>query len=212
MTRGGARISSGKDSKQDYRTPADFMEAVIERFGPITLDLAATAENKQLPNYIAPCTGPEGPLPFDREAFAVDSFDQNWANLLTNRFRREGFVGLGWLNCEFNDTAHWSTKCGDESRRGANALLLTPAGVGTVWFSELILPYADVYLLQPRLAFIPGQTYNKDCMLSHFVSPETRSSGKFAVKGLPPDATNQRFIEIWNWKKRKTLQRWARET
>lgn len=211
MSRGGARISSGKDSKQDYQTPADFMEAVIERFGPITLDLAAKAENKQSPNYLAPCTGPEGPLPFDREAVAIDSFDQDWAHLLTNRFRRDGFIGLGWVNCEFNDIARWSTKCRDESKRGASELLLTPAGVGTVWFSELISPHADVYLLQPRLMFIPGQTYNKDCMLSHFVLPERRPSGKFAVKDLPPDATGERFIEIWNWKKRQTLQRWSRK-
>ena len=61
----GARISTGKDNKQDYATPADFMAAVTARFGPIAFDLAAHASNAKSPNYFAPVTGRDGPLPFD---------------------------------------------------------------------------------------------------------------------------------------------------
>ena len=43
--------------------------------------------------------------------------------------------------------------------------------MGSVWFDTLVASYANVYLLRPRISFIPGEPYNKDCMLAHFVSP-----------------------------------------
>lgn len=52
--KGGARISTGADSKQDYQTPADFKAAVEGRFGRILFDLAAHAENALCPDYYAP--------------------------------------------------------------------------------------------------------------------------------------------------------------
>jgi hypothetical protein len=211
--RRGARISTGRDSKQDYQSPSDFMEAVVGRFGPITFDLAAHAGNAQSPNYFAPCTGPDGPLPRDPRAFGIDAFDHPWAHLSTNRFRRMGEHGLLWLNCEWSDIASWAAKCRDESLCeaglcGANILLLTPAAVGSVWFSDLIVPYADTYLLRPRLEFIPGQSFNRDCMLSHFVDPRVRSQGRYAVRRAP--SSEFRSLEIWNWKTDKTIHQWLR--
>jgi hypothetical protein len=50
----GPRVTSGSDSKQDYRTPADFMAAVAKRFGTPTFDLAAHAGNHQFEPYFAP--------------------------------------------------------------------------------------------------------------------------------------------------------------
>lgn len=128
---GGARISTGKDSKQDYKTQADLMAAIVERFGPITFDLAALADNAQSHNYFAPCTGPEGPLPFDSKALAIDAFDQDWAKVSIMTHRRDGWIGLSWLNCEFGSIALWAARCVAEARRGANILLLTPAAVGS---------------------------------------------------------------------------------
>lgn len=49
-----ARVSSGSDSKQDYGTPWPFIEAVERRFGPLAIDLAATATNKRAPLYYGP--------------------------------------------------------------------------------------------------------------------------------------------------------------
>jgi hypothetical protein len=205
---GGARISSGSDSKQDYKTQADLMAAIALRFGPIVFDLAAHAANTQSRNYFAPCTGPEGPMPFDDLAYGMDAFDHAWAPLSTNRFRREGWSGLLWLNCEFNDIPTWAARCRDEAKHGANILLLTPASVGANWFSDIISPYADTYILKPRLSFIPGQTYNKDCMISHFVRPDVRSTGPFAVVGAPEG--NVRSMEIWNWKRNQIERQWTR--
>lgn len=50
----GPRVTSGSGSKQDYRTPADFMAAVARRFGTPAFDLAAHAGNRQFPRYYAP--------------------------------------------------------------------------------------------------------------------------------------------------------------
>lgn len=51
---GGPRITSGSDSEQDQKTPADFMAAVSDRWGPICFDLAAHAGNAQHERYFAP--------------------------------------------------------------------------------------------------------------------------------------------------------------
>lgn len=51
---GGPRITSGPDSDQDYKTPADFMAAVTERWGAICFDLAAHVGNAQHERYFAP--------------------------------------------------------------------------------------------------------------------------------------------------------------
>ena len=223
----GARISTGKNNKQDYATPADFMAAVMKRFGPIAFDLAAHAGNTKSPNYFAPVTGPEGPLPFDPEAYGMDAFDHSWANLSCKHFgepgceestavptltcignsytnmarfpgielRPKGRKGLLWLNCEFNDIPRWHERVLEESEKGANILSLTPASAGSVWFDTLVAAHANVYLFRPRLAFIPGESYNKDCMLSHFVSPSNRDSD------FP-------FICTWDWKRDKITHFW----
>lgn len=51
---GGPRVTSGEDSKQDYATPADFMAAIEQRFGPVQFDLAAHAGNAKHERYFAP--------------------------------------------------------------------------------------------------------------------------------------------------------------
>jgi hypothetical protein len=191
----GARISTGTNNKQDYATPADFMAAVAKRFGPIAFDLAAHAGNAKSPNYFAPVTGPEGPLPRDPKAFGMDAFDHSWSHLSSNRFCNMGRKGLLWLNCEFNDIPRWTKRVMEESGKGANILSLTPASVGSVWFDTLVASYANVYLLRPRISFIPGEPYNKDCMLAHFVSPSDRD------EGFP-------FICTWDWKKDEITHLW----
>jgi hypothetical protein len=227
----GARISTGKNNKQDYATPADFMAAVTKRFGPIAFDLAAHASNAKSPNYFAPVTGREGPLPFDSKAFGMDAFDHPWAKLSCETFfdphhevtvRSEiptirwtgpgpavGYLslkketvsrpckGLLWLNCEFNDIPRWVTRVKEEAEKGADILSLTPASVGSVWFDDLVAPFANVYLLRPRISFIPGEPYNKDCMLAHFKDPRDLAEDEM----FP-------FICTWDWKRDKITHLW----
>ena len=200
----GARISTGANSKQDYTTPDEFVKAVVNRFGPIDFDLAARDYNTRSPNYFAPATGPEGPLPFDPKAYGTDAFDSSWAKVSDKFRRKNGDKGLLWLNCEFDDIPRWSSRCRNEAIMGANILLLTPAAIAN-WFADNIAGQADVYLLLGRISFIPGQTYNKDCMLSHFYpNPSDRAST------LGDNAFNSvRRMYVWDWKRNEIRQTWT---
>jgi len=182
-----ARISTGKNSKQDYQTPKQLIEACEKRFGKITLDLAARSYNKACERYIAPCTGPEGPLPFDKEAYAIDSFDQDWSRLYAE------LGGIFWLNCEFSDIASWAKKCYVDSCNGANITLLIPYGT-TKAFRRWVLGKADLYMLEGRLQFIPGESFPKDCMICHFYP----GSGK--------------NLYFWDWKKDDLVQLYTQGT
>ncbi len=49
--RTGASMNRG-NSKQDYETPDDFIAAVVKRFGRLSVDLAATADNRKCDCYV----------------------------------------------------------------------------------------------------------------------------------------------------------------
>ena len=106
----------------------------------------------------------------------------------------------GIKKSEFNDIPSWAERCRVESAMGAEILLLTPAAVGSNWFSELVAGYADVYLLKGRLSFIPGQPYNKDCMLSHYRPRATL---------LWSEKLENRKICVWDWKCDRILYEWS---
>jgi hypothetical protein len=200
------RLSTGNDSKQDYRTPANLMEAVYKRFGTIVFDLAAVAENAQHERYFAPdklieISGKgkdkkviEHPH-FDPQAYGHDAFKHSWADL-SRKLRApvpDSYAGLLWLNCEFSDIATWSKRCKQEGRQGANILLLTPAAVGSNWFRDNIAGEAAVYILNGRPSFIEGGPgYNKDCMISWF--------GPYSARGM----------HLWQWKTNTLLTSWLR--
>ena len=206
----GARISTSRSgtNKQDYTTPDELMRAVESLFGPLAFDLAATATNKRCPRYFAPSTGPLGPMPFDLNSFGMDAFDHSWTEL-SRRFRRpDGTPGLLWLNCEFAHIEDWAERSRNEGILGANILLLTPAATGAIWFDELVAAYADIYFLKPRIPFIAGEPYNKDCMLSHFGPPTaTRPDNG---KGGRATIESRRCIHVFDWKTGKISHVWER--
>jgi len=148
-------------SKQDYATPADFIEAVVGRFGPIAFDLSAHAENTKAEAYYGP-----GSL------LAEDSLTQDWTLL-------EGNL---WLNPEFGDIAPWAAKCaaswaaveafaGRRNRHNFRILLLTPASVGSNWFADHVHRKAHIIGLSPRMSFDGVAPYPKDLMLSCYGEP-----------------------------------------
>lgn len=134
-------------TRQDYATPADFIAAVANRFGPIVTDLAASLANTKAAKF------------YDRE---VDSLSQPWAE-------RDPFGNL-WLNPEFRDIGPWARKCREESaHRDGLIFLLTPASIGTEWFASHVHRSALVLGLSPRIAFEGcADPYPKDLMLSVF--------------------------------------------
>lgn len=133
-------------SKQDYVTPWAFIDAVVKRWGPLKIDLAASKSNARCGDYID-----------IKENFFA-------ANLLQRIGNKNA-----WLNPPFTDIAPWARKCarfGESSYRG-RIFFLVPASVGANWFADYVYQKAYVLPLQGRLVF-EGETdpYPKDMMLA----------------------------------------------
>lgn len=129
IDRTGPTISRHQ-SEQSVGTPWEFIHAVEAKFGPLSWDLAADAQNTKAPCYISEET---------------NSFQVPWHQLSP--------FGLNWLNPPFSDITPWARKCAVEAQLGAEILLLVPASVGADWYWDWVEPYADVYSVG-RIAFI----------------------------------------------------------
>jgi len=134
-------------SEQTVQTPPDFMAAVVELFGPMTFDLAATADNKQANKF------------FSRED---DALAQDWTRLGGNL----------WLNPPYSDIGPWAAKCALSAPHGQyerRIFLLVPASVGATWFAQHVHGEALVLAFSPRLKFVGhSSSYPKDCILAVF--------------------------------------------
>ncbi len=141
----GASFSRGS-SRQDYATPADFLAAVVARFGPLYFDLAASDDNAKAKHYFT---------------IRDNSLVQEWHKL----------PGLLWLNPPFDHIMPWACKCAEEAALGARILFLVPASVGSNWFNEFVHRKALVLALNGRLCFDPAHPtwgYPKDCILAGY--------------------------------------------
>lgn len=146
-------------SVQVVQTPPDFMTAVRRRFGPISWDLAANADNHQADRWF----GPGSPHP---DAFAV----AEWPRLRAS---------WAWLNMEFGDIDRWVERVAREARLGLRALVLTPCSPGTEWFNRWVRPNAYVLELAPRLKFVGHKGgFPKELILSVF-TPERLTGRQF---------------------------------
>lgn len=129
--RTGASLNRHK-SKQDVETPANFINAVVRRFGALAWDLAASAENAKAPQFFTP---------------QQDSLKQHWHLIMIE--------GWCWLNPQFGNIEPWVKKCAIESAKGARILLLVPASVDSNWWAYHVHPFASTVLfLRPRLQFV----------------------------------------------------------
>lgn len=137
----GASFNRG-NSEQTVETPADLIQIVERKFGPIEFDLAANAEN---------CKGPPGAF-FSKED---NSLVQGWP-----------LDKLCWLNPPFDMANKFTTKCATEATRGVRILALLPASVGANWFAQNIHKKALVLVLNGRVKFVGHtQMYPKDLMI-----------------------------------------------
>jgi phage N-6-adenine-methyltransferase len=142
--RGGATLNRHR-SEQDVETPADFLGAVVRRFGALAVDLAATPQNRKAPAAYSPL---------------ADSLSHDWTP-------HEGNL---WLNPPFANIAPWAAKC----RTSAAAphdfdriLLLVPASVGSRWYADHVHGHAMVLALTGRLTFVGHRSpYPKDLILA----------------------------------------------
>jgi phage N-6-adenine-methyltransferase len=145
-------------SEQTVETPKDFLDAIAARFGRLDFDLACTKENAKAPRPVT-----------------SGSLELDWSQ----------FTGNLWLNPPYTDLGAWASKCRSESiksHKWNHILLLTPASVGSNWWSKHVDGQAAVYFLSPRLTFVGhSSSYPKDLALS--------------VYGEKP------VYECWRWKK-----------
>jgi hypothetical protein len=148
-------------SRQDYRTPADFVAALKGRLGIVefTIDLAAHAANTQARSWFGPGSDSY------TDAFRAPS----WA-----RYCRHGW---GFLNPEYSDIDPWAERCHETAAEGGHVAFLVPASVGSNWYRDHVDGHALVLALNGRLAFMPDNPdwlYPKDliCALySPLVAP-----------------------------------------
>lgn len=138
-------------SKQDYGTPPELVAAIERRFGAITWDVAATADNSVCSRF------------FSRDG--IDALTDDWSARFTRR-------DVLFLNPEFGGIATtWAPLVAKWTRKlpWLRLLLLTPASIGSEWFQQHVHRKAMVLGLSPRLHFVGADDpYPKDCMISGF--------------------------------------------
>lgn len=142
-TRSGPTLKRHR-SDQAVATPWSFIHAVQQKFGPLTIDLAATYLNKKAPLYISPET---------------NSLSVSWADHIG--------AGLGWLNPPFANIAPWAAKCVIEMQQGSEILLLVPMGSQN-WYWEYVEPFAQVYAVGRMTFEGSSDPYIKDLILAHY--------------------------------------------
>lgn len=127
-------------SEQSVETPQEFIDAVVNRFGVLTVDLAADAFNAKATCY------------FDKD---LNSLAQDWSH----------YGGNLWCNPPYAHIAPWASKAA-ELKYGTKVLMLVPASIGSNWYAEHVHDRAYVLALNPRLTFV-GHTssYPKDLIL-----------------------------------------------
>lgn len=176
--RTGAGFNRGA-SKQDYRTPVEFIDVVKRKFNikRFAFDLAATRDNAI--NGLAGDKwiegryfGPDHPKAEFRDALTCD-----WSNL----------QGDLWLNPPFSRIEPWAKKAYETSLIRLNAwratefvsdvpptprlFLLIPAAVGANWWSRWVHKKCRVYFLNGRISFDGINGYPKDCAICLYGAP-----------------------------------------
>jgi len=115
--------------RQDWRTPDDFFNFCAFRFGPFTLDAAASRSNRKCKNF------------FDEHD---DGLLQSWD------------AHTVWCNPPYKrgSARAWLSKAFDEMKsNGTASALLLPANTSAKWFHESAFDKCGVYLLKGRLCF-----------------------------------------------------------
>lgn len=133
------------NSKQDYRTPPEFLDAVRRKLNiyDFSVDLAASDDNHVCPVYMT------------KEDDALGPHSQ-WHIM----------GGWQWLNPPYAHIRPWVAKCWAESQLGARIACLVPAGIGSNWYKDYVLGKAHTLILNGRITFVGCDAgYPKDLML-----------------------------------------------
>jgi len=158
-------------SKQNYRTPVAFLDAVKTRLGITQFDCDICADHE---NAVAP-------LYFTKEDSALAAPTWKLGD------------GWNWMNPEYRAIAPWVERAANESvLSDTRTAILIPASVGSNWWAKHVHGIAHVLLLNGRIPFMPEKPdwlYPKDCALLLY-SPEYTAC---ICNGDWP-------YEVWNWR------------
>jgi len=109
----------------EWETPDDFFSEVSRLYGPFTLDVCATDENKKCNKF------------FTKE---TDGLKQDWS-------------GICWMNPPYGrEIKAWMKKAYNESLRGTRVVCLVPARTDTAWWHDYAAKGAVVFV-RGRLKF-----------------------------------------------------------
>lgn len=134
-------------SKQDYETPAAFIEAIARRFGRPDFDLAASATNAKAPAFLTESD----------DALAVD-----WASI---RNVDHEAVLVAFLNPPFANIRPWAKKCESVRDLPRWTLMLVPASMGSLWWRDHVIGKCQADGVT-RMQFVGAESlYPKDLAL-----------------------------------------------
>jgi len=133
-------------SRQDYATPMELIDAVEHRFGTIGFDLAASKGNSVADEY------------YDLRA---DSLAPRTSWELPG-------VSVAWLNPPFGKLGPWAKKCAEHRDLQRWTLLLAPLG-SQDWACEHVWGKAFVLKLRGRVTFVGEKDgFVKDLMIAAY--------------------------------------------
>lgn len=135
----------------EWRTPQAVFEALDAEFG-FDLDVAATAENSWVENYI----GPDRKRP-DR----VDALNCSWT-WLTSSVR----PAVCWMNPPYSRVREFMQKAAEEAQHGCTVVALVPARTDTRWWHACVWdstehrprPGVEIRFIKGRLKFGNSQS------------------------------------------------------
>lgn len=120
-------------NRDNWATPPDFREAVINAFGWPSIDVCADSAN----------------------AFAAGgAYVSERQNGLERDWCFNGRSGFGWCNPPGSQVAQWTAKALEESRARHRSLVLVQCGIESGWY-EAVRPYCETIFLTPRVQFVP---------------------------------------------------------
>lgn len=165
-----------KALRQEWRTPLELVVSITRRYGPIHIDVAASAENAIRPYFIDK----------RQDAFKAPWFDTSHG--VTVAFCNPGFRHMApWMHRAYSQVLHHP--------KGI-AIVLGLCAPSTKWFRFAYDHAAEIALLSPRPQYIApsgiSQTSNprEGAVFvfrgSHIVTPETRA-----------------YTWLWNWKEER---------
>lgn len=121
--------------RQDYLTPPEFINGILEKFKRSEFDLDVCCTKKNIPakeHYIYP---------------EFDGLELEWKK-------------LNWCNPPFRYTPLWVKKAYEEQKKGHQTLMLIPARTEMKYFHYYILgnDMADITFLRKGLRFLDPET------------------------------------------------------